>query len=508
METLTEADLPATLDVLVPALSDGRRIRSKLVTGTNAAFGSDLEVVFVPAHPPVLPGRPVLASMTAGLVLQAAPTKEVAARLPADGMPDRVRAALGIVEGAAALGWALERWPGLAGDLTVLAGGVAAADYILDPAEMFEQALALADRHDRPVPVPAIFGRLPRCRTDSAGAAGGRRLRPRRRVRWSPDAVRRMALDSNPAAGPDGEPDDPGAPAEDTPDDLVAPNRSTETRYPEWDSQSGAYRPDHVTVAEVRLAPGAGQAAAAVPGLAEWFQRSPTLAWARRLEDGTDLDLSAYVDHHARGVAGEATDGRVYMTLAPGQRDVATAILLDASSSLQNGGGRSFALELACADALTAAMARTGERCSVFAFTGMSRERVEVRVLQDFDDPAGLTSVRDGRVAPGGYTRLGAALRHVTRRLLAVPAERRILLSIGDGVPYDIGYRGIYAKGDVAKAVEEASDAGVVVYQLGVGDVRHDPLPECFGEFRSSRVASLDQLPEALACIHEVLVRQ
>jgi nitric oxide reductase NorD protein len=90
----------------------------------------------------------------------------------------------------------------------------------------------------------------------------------------------------------------------------------------------------------------------------------------------------------------------------------------------------------------------------------------------------------------------------LTRRLLDVPAERRILLSIGDGLPSDQGYEGHYAIGDVAKAVEEADNAGVLVYHIGVGRVHMDPLKETFGEKRSQRVTSIRDLPKILIQVH------
>ena len=104
-----------------------------------------------------------------------------------------------------------------------------------------------------------------------------------------------------------------------------------------------------------------------------------------------------------------------------------------------------------------------------------------------------------------GYTRLGAPLRHVTKRLLEVPAERRILLSLGDGLPSDEGYEGEYAWADVRRAVDEAEAAGVTVFHIGVGRVRVDPLRECFGLHRSRRVASVRDLPRILAQVHERL---
>ena len=216
------------------------------------------------------------------------------------------------------------------------------------------------------------------------------------------------------------------------------------------------------------------------------------------LEDGSDLDIDRYVNHYIDMVTGEASEPQLFRDLPPSSRDVTTALLLDGSSSLGIHGGRIFQLELACADALSRAMTLARERHGIFVFSGNTRHRVEVRCLKDFEDrhfvdPSGLGFVT------GGYTRLGAPLRHLTSRLLAQPSERRLIIVIGDGLMSDEGYEGRYAWADVAHAVEEADDAGVAVYYLGVGPTRVDPLPEVFGPRRSKRIQRVDELPRVSA---------
>jgi nitric oxide reductase activation protein len=225
--------------------------------------------------------------------------------------------------------------------------------------------------------------------------------------------------------------------------------------------------------------------------------------WRSRLEEGTELDVDAFVDEWVAQAAGDRATGRVYRCLDHGDRDVATAILLDGSASLGADGGLHLRLELACADALATALAHTRESHAVFAFTGHGRHRVEVNVLKDFDEPRAVVPGRTG-LSTEGYTRL----RHVTRRLREVPAERRILLSLGDGLPSDEGYEGEYAWADVLRAVEEAEESGVMVYHIGIGRVRADPLKECFGTHRSQRVASVRDLPRVMAQVHERLRAQ
>jgi len=168
-------------------------------------------------------------------------------------------------------------------------------------------------------------------------------------------------------------------------------------------------------------------------------------------------------------------------------------------------GGTVFELELACADLLSQAMTLAHERHGVFVFTGNTRHRVDIRCLKDFDERRFVAPSGAGLVT-GGYTRLGAPIRHLTSRLLAQPSERRLLILIGDGLMSDEGYEGRYAWADVAHAVEEAHGAGLAVYYVGVGSTRVDPLPEVFGTRRSQRVRHVADLPRVLAHIHRELV--
>ena len=92
-------------------------------------------------------------------------------------------------------------------------------------------------------------------------------------------------------------------------------------------------------------------------------------------------------------------------------------------------------------------------------FSGNTRHRVEVQCLKDFDDRHFVlpSAVCQGLRA-GGH-RLDAPIRHLTKRLLDQPSERRLLIIIGDGLISDEGYEGRYAWADVAHAAEEAEEA-------------------------------------------------
>jgi len=309
-------------------------------------------------------------------------------------------------------------------------------------------------------------------------------------------------------SGGDGGVRNPNLPPPSRPQDNdldVTPEHRPGIPYPEWNAWTESFMSDHVAVLERAHDGRSGEPGAVAVDVRKWFEKNTHRAMKNRLEDGSDLDVDQYVCHYIDVTTGEAVEPRIFRELLPASRDVSTAVLLDGSSSLGVHGGTAFKLELACADALSRAMTAARERHGIFVFTGNTRHRVEVTCLKDFADrrfvpPGGLG------LATGGYTRLGAPLRHMTSRLLAQPSERRLLIVIGDGLISDEGYEGRYAWADAAHAVEEARDAGVSMYYVGIGPVRVDPLPEVFGPNRSQRIRRVEDLPRVLAHVHKELV--
>lgn len=486
------------------AFSDRRRRGARLITGQRRVFGLNpaRTVVHVPYPPPTDWTRRTL---TCGVALQCAPSKDRVARYPLHELSPRELAGLAVVEGAVAMGWVTRRFPGLVPELLRVLPEFESADPDLDGSEILARAvdLARARRHPDPhpllgVPPPALPGR-------SRMMPALRRMYGR--MPWTTprtDSYRAMSV----PVGGEGGVRDPNLPPPSRPDDdeiEIRPDQRAGIPYPEWNLWTKRFLPDHVAVLERRQPQPAHAAAPAEVDVTRWFRQRTHRALTGGLEDGSDLDIDRYIGHYVDLRTGSAAQPRVFRDLLPSTRDVATAVLLDGSSSLGVHQGRTFALELACADALSHAMASASEQHGIFVFTGNTRHRVEVRCLKDFDDPRFVGPGGLG-LRTAGYTRLGAPLRHLTSRLLDRPAGRRLLIVIGDGLISDEGYEGRYAWADVAHAVEEAGEAGVAVYYLGVGPTRVDPLPVVFGERRSRRIHRVEELPRVLAHVHRELV--
>lgn len=499
--SLDPIKLVQVIETLAPALSQGRRLVGRLVTGNRRAFftGRNCEVIYVPY--PIVGAERTLRTVTCGIALQSSPSKEALSVLPLQELRPSELAALSIVEGEVAMAWAIEHWPGLEADLRKELPALNPRKLVdIDGKDLIEEALS-RHKYQSAIEVPEILGLLPI--DERAKKSLASRLRAGSRMPYS---IRKSqpvkVLFAIPVGGSGGvRSKNIQPPPSDQDEPEVRVERKVGIPYDEWDVHRQRYHKGFVSVVEQKVPCDPGPIAPPSAEILRYFRMSPTKAWHKRLEDGTHLDVDEFVAQHCANVAGESTNGNVYMQLDYGGRDVATAILLDGSTSLGTDGGNHLLLELACADALATALAHVKERHAVFVFTGNTRHHVEIKVLKDFDDINAALPGTTG-INTAGYTRLGAPIRHLTRRLLDVPAERRILISIGDGLPSDEGYEGHYAYGDVAKAVEEAENAGVLVYHIGVGRVLMDPLNETFGRKRSQRVTSVRDLPKVLNQVH------
>jgi hypothetical protein len=495
-----------TFALVASTLSERRRQSVRLVSGERRAFALNTARTVVKVPYPGLHAEWTMRAWTCGIALQCSPSKDRIAQLRLQELTQREARALSIVEAQVAAGWIHARWPGLSANVAQFLPGLEALSAELDGKAMLERALALASSHNE-LSYHLLMGELPVGSASERGLASALR-KIYGRMPWS---ERRRVLsprfDTIPVGG-DGGVQNPNIPPPSRPEeeDLeLHKERRLGIPYPEWNVWSSSFLRDHVAVLERKQAASSHQLARPAANLRRWFEAHTHRELRNRLEDGSELDVDCYIEHHIDALTGKQSDARLFRDLVPSVRDVTTAVLLDGSTSLGSHQGAIFQLELACADALCQAMAQARERHGLFVFTGNSRHRVEVTCLRDFNDANNVAPSALG-LATGGYTRLGAPIRHLTSRLLAQPSERRLLIVIGDGMISDDGYEGHYAWADSAHAVQEAGEAGITIYYVGVGSARVDPLPEVFGPRRSTRIRQVEELPRVLARVHRELV--
>ncbi|NEY91384.1 nitric oxide reductase activation protein NorD [Tabrizicola oligotrophica] len=308
------------------------------------------------------------------------------------------------------------------------------------------------------------------------------------------------------------------------PEDVDREALSGQSTYPEWDVRTATYLPAHARVLSSRL-----EASLATPPFRDDPRASARIRAVRRQfealrpsrvstpghPDGDELDtdraVRARVDFYA---CGEGTD-RVWRQTRPEARDLAVSILLDVSRSTESAipghghDGRSVIdIEREALAALAWGLDAVGDSFAIHAFSSLKRNRVFVQEAKSFDEP--MSEVVESRIAalkPGHYTRLGAAIRHMSAGLAKQARKRRLLLVITDGKPNDLDhYEGRHGIEDSMMAVREARRAGHAVFGITVDRDGKSWFPRIFGQGGFALIPNPDKLTQALPQIYRQLV--
>jgi nitric oxide reductase NorD protein len=292
----------------------------------------------------------------------------------------------------------------------------------------------------------------------------------------------------------------------------TAPLKSEHT-YPEWDWKRQCHHRDHC---RVLAAPAVEQGEDWAPDLAmqqlirqvrrQFEALRPRRQLFGRQSDGDDLDLSAVVrdaaERQARGMGIE----QLFISARPAARDLSLAVLMDVSLSTDAwiGPRRVLDVEKSALLALTHGLTACGDEHAIFTFTSRRRTSVNVATVKDFEESLSNRVVRRiEALKPGQYTRIGAAVRHVTTRLAERPHRHRLLLLISDGKPNDIDhYEGRYGIEDSRMAIREARKAGLRVFGVTVDEDAKDYFPYIFGRGAYAIVSDISRLPAALPAIY------
>ncbi|MBL7521402.1 VWA domain-containing protein [Frankia sp. CNm7] len=258
---------------------------------------------------------------------------------------------------------------------------------------------------------------------------------------------------------------------------ALADVRGQGWRYPEWDVHQRRYRLDWCTVREVppRSQEDAPMATPNGDALRRPLARLGVgLEACPRQPRGDDLDLDAMVEARVEMLAGSTPDEAVYVDRLRRRRDLAVLVLLDCSGSTAEPGAAGATVhehQRAAAGAVLGALYDLGDRVALYSFRSQGRSAVHLEPVKYFDDAFDARVLRRlGGLTPGGYTRLGAAIRHGTSVLAdRGGTSRRLLVVLSDGFAYDHGYERQYGEADARRALAEARRRGVGAVCLSVG---------------------------------------
>lgn len=288
-------------------------------------------------------------------------------------------------------------------------------------------------------------------------------------------------------------------------------------KYPEWNCSTNAYRRDWCTVVEERYVAGGSGAENRAISLAKTRAERRHIDAIRshllhalfrrnmrnRQADGPEIDVEAMVERHADLIAGQTPTEMLYLAPRKVLREVAILVLVDTSWSTDAWIDGRRVLDIAMGSLLVVAEAFEGyleEEVAVAGFRSETRADVRFGVLKGFSDSwMRLREVAPG-VQAGGYTRIGAAVRHSTAILDAAKARKKLLLVISDGKPTDYDrYEGRYGVEDVRHAIREANQRGIGTFGIAIEREAKLHLAQMLGPGAYRILPNPSHLPDVMA---------
>ncbi len=280
-------------------------------------------------------------------------------------------------------------------------------------------------------------------------------------------------------------------------------------KYPEWHAGSDRYLPDWARVEEIEAPVDSDSALESCEVSAhsvarQMFRVGVEFENHRRQPVGDDIDVDALIDHLVDRAAGHSREERIYCNSQRTRRDLSTVLLVDISRSTADrlpDGRTIFGQQVRAARLVSKALGHFGDRVAVYAFHSWGRAITRVLRIKGFEEAEGaVVAERFAALRASGLTRLGAAIRHATFRLLAEKYHtHRLLMVFTDGFAYDDEYEGRHAEADVEKALAEARLQGVACVCISIGSERDDAaLARTFGSASYLRCPHVANLPGRL----------
>ncbi|HJY81185.1 MAG TPA: VWA domain-containing protein, partial [Candidatus Binatia bacterium] len=298
--------------------------------------------------------------------------------------------------------------------------------------------------------------------------------------------------------------------------------------YDEWDYRIEDYRAQWCQLRELPLSGDDGaffsrtltSYAHLTPDIKREFQRLRPRMYrqVKGLEDGEEIDLNAAVAARVDLRTGTAPSPKLYVARQPLERDVAALFLLDmsASTDMRLAGQEDMRVIDVMKEAvvlLSAALEDIGDVYAIYGFSSHGRRNVEVYPVKSFAETLSPdVKSRVGGVTPKRSTRMGAAVRHASRKLKDLSSRAKLLVLLSDGYPEDTDYgrdkdAPTYGLRDTMMALREAERSGILSFCLTVDKGGHDYLREMCPPSRYMVIEDVLSLPVELPKIYQRHIR-
>lgn len=287
--------------------------------------------------------------------------------------------------------------------------------------------------------------------------------------------------------------------------------------YPEWNHRARAYMEGHCRVLDAPAEPAGADAARPDPRRIREVRRQFEALRPRRIlqprqVEGSELDLDALIGARAELAATGRGSDRIWQSARQTERDLSVAFLVDTSRSTEAAIGDTEVIAVAreAMSALASGIDAAGDRLAIWGFSSLRRDRVFLTRAKDFDTPMGAAvEAAIAGMSPGHYTRLGAAIRHVSAQLAQQPAARRLLIVLTDGKPNDLDhYEGQHGIEDSRMAVREARRAGHALHGIIIDEDGQDWFARIFGRGGFTLLPDPARLTRALPDIYRHLTQE
>jgi nitric oxide reductase NorD protein len=291
-------------------------------------------------------------------------------------------------------------------------------------------------------------------------------------------------------------------------------DRDADFRYDEWDYHRNAYRRNWCHVYEMPVPPGDGgfvadtkrRYAPLIHQLKRKFEavRGEDRILGRQPE-GEEIDLDALVEAVNDRRSGAEPSPRLFSRRVRNERSLAAMFMVDMSGSTKGwiNDAEREALVMLCE-----ALEKLGDRYAIYGFSGWTRTRCDIYRIKSFADRYDdAVRARIDAIEAKDYTRMGVAIRHLSKLLAQQAARHKLLVTLSDGRPDDFGdeYRGTYGIEDTRRALQEARRQGIRSYCITIDRQGADYLKHMYGPASYTVLDEARKLPLKVADIYRKL---
>ena len=291
--------------------------------------------------------------------------------------------------------------------------------------------------------------------------------------------------------------------------------RPADYTYDEWDYRRNAYRSGWCHLFEHTVREGDADYVPQVrhryrAQIAQLRRRFEMLRGENRVlrqqPDGEEIDLDALIAARADRRAGTPASANLYSQRTRNDRSLAVMLMIDMSGSTK---GWVNDAEREALVMLGEAVEALGDSWAIYGFSGWTRTRCDIFRVKAFAEPYDESVQRRiAAIEPKDYTRMGVAIRHLTRELICQPTRHHLLITLSDGKPDDFSdeYRSRYGIEDTRRALLEARAQGIRSYCVTIDRNGADYLRHLYGPARYTVLDDVKTLPLKIADIYRRLV--